>query len=69
MARLAEKGRVRRLRKGRDLFDLWQARQAGKLDAPVVADTFSHNMRVENYPVSAAGFALNLTAKMSHAGF
>jgi predicted nucleotidyltransferase component of viral defense system len=56
-------------RKGRDLFDLWQAQQAGVLDAPAVADTFAHYMRAENHPVSAAEFALNLIAKMNHAGF
>jgi predicted nucleotidyltransferase component of viral defense system len=56
-------------RKGRDLFDLWQAQQAGKLDAPAVANTFAHYMRAEHHPVSAAEFALNLAAKMNHAGF
>lgn len=56
-------------RKGRDLFDLWQAHQAGALDASAVADTFSHYMMAENHPVSSADFAANLTAKMKHAGF
>ena len=56
-------------RKGRDLFDLWQARQAGVLDAPAVADIFAHYMRSENNPVSAAEFTPNLTTKMKHAGF
>lgn len=56
-------------RKGRDLFDLWQARQAGLLDAPAVADTFAHYMRAENHPVSSAEFAINLASKMKHAGF
>ena len=31
-------------RKGRDLFDLWQAHQAGVLDAPAVADAFAHSL-------------------------
>ena len=56
-------------RKGRDLFDLWHAHQAGVLDAPAVADTFASYMKAENHPVSSAEFALNLTAKMKHAGF
>jgi len=56
-------------RKGRDLFDLWQAHQAGVLDAPAVADAFVHYMRAENHPVSSAEFSLNLAAKMKHAGF
>jgi len=55
-------------RKGRDLFDLWQARQAGVLDAPAVADIFAHYMRSENNPVSAAEFTPNLSAKIKHAG-
>ena len=56
-------------RKGRDLFDLWQARQAGVLDAPAVADIFAHYMMSENNPVSAAEFIPNITAKMNHTGF
>jgi predicted nucleotidyltransferase component of viral defense system len=56
-------------RKGRDLFDLWQARQAGVLDAPAVTDIFAHYMMSENNPVSAAEFIPNLTAKMNHTGF
>ncbi len=56
-------------RKGRDLFNLWQAHQAGVLDAQAVADAFAHYMEAENHPVSSAEFALNLTAKMKHAGF
>jgi predicted nucleotidyltransferase component of viral defense system len=56
-------------RKGRDLFDLWQAKQAGVLDAPAVADIFAHYMMSENNPVSAAEFIPNITAKMNHAGF
>jgi predicted nucleotidyltransferase component of viral defense system len=56
-------------RKGRDLFDLWQAHQAGLLDARAVADAFAHYMQAENHPVSSAEFALNLSAKMKHAGF
>lgn len=56
-------------RKGRDLFDLWQAHQAGVLDAPAVAEAFAHYMAAENHPVSSAEFALNLAAKMKHAGF
>ena len=56
-------------RKGRDLFDLWQAHQAGVLDTHAVADAFSYYMKAENHPVSSAEFALNLAAKMKHAGF
>jgi predicted nucleotidyltransferase component of viral defense system len=56
-------------RKGRDLFDLWQARQAGVLDAPAVADIFAHYMMSENNPVAAAEFIPNITAKMNHTGF
>jgi predicted nucleotidyltransferase component of viral defense system len=56
-------------RKGRDLFDLWHARRAGVLDAPAEAATFAHHMNAENHPVSAAEFAINLAAKMKHAGF
>jgi len=56
-------------RKGRDLFDLWQAHQAGVLDAPAVIAAFHHYMAAENHPVSSAEYALNLAAKMKHAGF
>lgn len=56
-------------RKGRDLFDLWQAHQAGVLDALAVVAAFHHYMAAENHPVSSADFALNLAAKMKHAGF
>ena len=56
-------------RKGRDLFDLWQAHQADVLDAPAVANAFAHYMAAQNHPVSSAEFALNLAAKVKHAGF
>lgn len=56
-------------RKGRDLFDLWQAHQAGLLDPPAVAAAFRHYMHAENHPVSSAEFAINLAAKMKHSGF
>jgi predicted nucleotidyltransferase component of viral defense system len=56
-------------RKGRDLFDLWQAHQAGVLEPTAVADTFAHYMQAENHPVSAAEFSLNLAAKIKHPGF
>lgn len=56
-------------RKGRDLFDLWQAHRAGVLDAPAVASAFAHYMAAENHPVSTAEFILNLAAKIKHAGF
>lgn len=36
---------------------------------PAVADAFAHYMQAENHPVSSAEFALNLAAKMKHAGF
>lgn len=56
-------------RKGRDLFDLWQAHQAGLLDAPAVIAAFHHYMEAEGNPVTAAEFERNLTAKMKHSGF
>jgi hypothetical protein len=56
-------------RKGRDLFDLWQAHLAGMLDAPAVVTVFRHYMSSENHPVSSAEFAINLAAKMKHPGF
>lgn len=56
-------------RKGRDLFDLWQAHRAGMVDAPAVARIFTHYMHAENHPVSPPEFAINLAAKMKHAGF
>jgi predicted nucleotidyltransferase component of viral defense system len=56
-------------RKGRDLFDLWQAHLAGMLDAPAVVTAFRHYMSSENHPVSSAEFAINLAAKMRHPGF
>lgn len=56
-------------RKGRDLFDLWQAHLAGMLDAPAVATAFRHYMSAENHPVSSTEFAINLAAKMRHPGF
>lgn len=56
-------------RKGRDLFDLWQAHQAGKLDPDAVIKAFTHYMKAENHVVLATDFAQNLDAKMRHAGF
>jgi predicted nucleotidyltransferase component of viral defense system len=56
-------------RKGRDLFDLWQAHQAGVLDPQPVVDAFAHYMQAETHAVSAAEFVRNLDAKMAHAGF
>ena len=56
-------------RKGRDLFDLWHAHQAGMFEAPAVAEIFARYMEAENHPVSATEFARNLEAKISHAGF
>jgi len=56
-------------RKGRDLFDLWQAHQAGVLDAPTVAGIFAQYMDAENHPVSAGDFIKNLSEKMKHPGF
>lgn len=56
-------------RKGRDLFDLWQAHQAGALDPQPVVDAFTHYMAAENHKVSTAEFGQNLAAKMKHPGF
>ena len=56
-------------RKGRDLFDLWQAHLAGMLDVPAVVTAFRHYMSAQNHPVSSAEFAINLAAKMRHPGF
>jgi predicted nucleotidyltransferase component of viral defense system len=56
-------------RKGRDLFDLWQAHQAGVLDPQPVVDAFTHYMQAEAHAVSATEFIGNLDAKMTHAGF
>ena len=56
-------------RKGRDLFDLWQAHQAGVLDAPAVVAAFHHYMAAETHSVSSAEFTLNLATKIKHAGF
>jgi len=56
-------------RKGRDLFDLWQAHQAGHLDLHPVLAAFHYYMKAEENTVSAADFQRNLDAKMRHAGF
>jgi len=56
-------------RKGRDLFDLWQAHQAGVLDPQPVTETFSHYMKIEGNIISATDFNRNLEAKIQHAGF
>jgi predicted nucleotidyltransferase component of viral defense system len=56
-------------RKGRDLFDLWHAHQAGMFDGSAIAAIFARYMEAENHPVSAAEFARNLDAKLSHPGF
>lgn len=56
-------------RKGRDLFDLWHAHQAGVIEPAAVADTFAQYMQAEDHPVSASDFAANLAAKMNHPGF
>jgi predicted nucleotidyltransferase component of viral defense system len=56
-------------RKGRDLFDLWQAHRAGVLDPPAVIEAFTHYMEAEEHTISAADFERNLAAKMKHPGF
>ena len=56
-------------RKGRDLFDLWYAHQAGMFDPAGVAEIFARYMEEENHPVSATEFTRNLDAKISHSGF
>lgn len=56
-------------RKGRDLFDLWQAHQAGVLDALAVVAAFNHYMKAEGHSVSAADFQLNLSTKIAHPAF
>lgn len=56
-------------RKGRDLFDLWQAHLAGVLDPPAVIKAFSHYMEAEEHTISAGDFVRNLAAKMKHPGF
>lgn len=56
-------------RKGRDLFDLWQARQAGVLDPAPVVETCLRYLRAEGHPVSRESFEENLAAKMKHPGF
>lgn len=56
-------------RKGRDLFDLWQAHQAGVFDARAVAGIFTRYMHAENLQVTGAEFSANLDAKLKHPGF
>lgn len=56
-------------RKGRDLFDLWQAHHAGVLDSPAVIEVFTHYMQAEEHSVSAEEFEENLAAKMEHPSF
>lgn len=56
-------------RKGRDLFDLWYANQAGMFEVPAVAGIFARYMEAESHHVSAAEFTRNLDAKISHPGF
>ncbi|TAE90587.1 MAG: nucleotidyl transferase AbiEii/AbiGii toxin family protein [Verrucomicrobia bacterium] len=56
-------------RKGRDLFDLWQAHLAGLIEPPAVVAAFQYYMSAENHTVSATEFANNLATKMKHPGF
>lgn len=56
-------------RKGRDLFDLWQAYTAGLLNPPAVIAAFQHYMSAENHSITTTEFANNLATKMKHPGF
>ena len=55
--------------KGRDLFDLWHAQESGLLAANEVVEIFSHYMKAEGKPITAAKFQSNLADKMNHPGF
>jgi predicted nucleotidyltransferase component of viral defense system len=56
-------------RKGRDLFDLWQAHRLGVLVPAEVVAVFRYYMEAEGARVSRADFRRNLEAKMQTKGF
>lgn len=56
-------------RKGRDLFDLWHAEQAGILDPAIVTEVFRHYMQQEGHPVDRRTFSANLRAKLQSPAF
>jgi predicted nucleotidyltransferase component of viral defense system len=51
-------------KKGRDLFDLWTARERASVDARRVVDCFQHYLRHEGAAVSRAEFEANLADKL-----
>ncbi len=56
-------------KKGRDLFDLWDAAARGAADAGKVIECFHRYMREGGHAVSRAQFEQNLEAKRSDARF
>jgi len=56
-------------KKGRDLFDLWQALTVTAVDLPTVAQCFLHYMKQEGHKVSRAEFEQNLREKFKDATF
>lgn len=56
-------------RKGRDLFDLWHAHQAGAVNPAKVVAVFRHYMDAEQHSVTQAVFRSNLEAKMNSKAF
>ncbi|NUQ13021.1 MAG: nucleotidyl transferase AbiEii/AbiGii toxin family protein [Gemmatimonadaceae bacterium] len=56
-------------RKGRDLFDLWDALTRGASNPDRVVAAFLHYMKVEGHRVSRAEFEENLSRKLADARF
>ena len=56
-------------RKGRDLFDLWTARERGPVDSNRVVDCFRQYLDREKLRVSRADFEKNLAAKVADIRF
>lgn len=56
-------------KKGRDLFDLWQALTTTSADLQSVVDCFLHYMKQEGHRVSRAEFEQNLIEKLDQAAF
>jgi predicted nucleotidyltransferase component of viral defense system len=56
-------------RKGRDLFDLWQAVAAGGVDPDAVVRCFHRYVAHEGSSITRGEFAANLEAKLANPGF
>ncbi|NOY90244.1 MAG: nucleotidyl transferase AbiEii/AbiGii toxin family protein [Deltaproteobacteria bacterium] len=56
-------------KKGRDLFDIWNAMDQGRIDPPTLLRCFDRYMAEEGHAITRAQFEANLTAKRRQPDF